>query len=211
MDVRILELLASRICHDIISPVGAINNGVEFMEETGPEGAGDALELIKFSAEQASAKLKAFRMAYGAGGADPNLKPEDVQRTFSGLVSADGKISQTWDPYGPLGPKIPPKGFCKMLICALMLAQECLPKGGTVAARAGTEPGQTLIVAEGPGSGPREGVADALSGAASVETLEPKLAHPYVFGVMARGYGFSVSFSEIAEGRTVISLISPAA
>lgn len=211
MDMRVLELLASRVCHDIISPVGAIGNGVEFMEESGADGMQDALELIKFSAEQASAKLKAFRLAYGAGGADPNLKPEDVQRTFSGLVSADGKVLQSWDPYGPLGPKILPKGFCKMLMCGLMLAQECLPKGGTITVRPGAEAGQTLIRAEGPGAGPREKVVDALAGAVPLEDMEPKLVHPYVFGTLARGYGFGATFAEIAPGIVVISLVSPTA
>ena len=80
----VIELLASRICHDLVSPVGAINNGVEFMEETGDdaEQRAEALNLIAHSASQASAKLMAFRIAYGSGGRDPNIKPEDVQKAF---------------------------------------------------------------------------------------------------------------------------------
>src|SRR5690606_38058321 len=93
----VIELLASRICHDLVSPVGAINNGVEFMEDGGPDSMDEALGLISHSASQASAKLMAFRIAYGAGGRDANIKPEDIQKAFSALISADGKISQTWD------------------------------------------------------------------------------------------------------------------
>ena len=72
---RLASYVASRICHDLISPVGAINNGVEFMEEMGedPEQRKDALGLISHSASQASAKLQAFRIAYGAGGRDNNV------------------------------------------------------------------------------------------------------------------------------------------
>lgn len=105
----VLELLASRICHDLVSPVGAINNGVRFMEEMGEDPAqrAEALNLISHSATQASAKLMAFRIAYGAGGRDPNIKPEDVQKAFSQLISGDGKITQAWDPHGNLGPKTP--------------------------------------------------------------------------------------------------------
>src|SRR5688500_6225011 len=89
----VIELLARRICHDLVSPVGAINNGVEFMEEMGdaPEQRKEALGLISHSASQAAAKLMAFRIAYGSGGRDANIKPEDVQKAFSQLITADGK------------------------------------------------------------------------------------------------------------------------
>ena len=125
----VMEMLASRICHDIISPVGAINNGIELMQEMGPEGVDDGLELVAYSANQSSAKLAAFRLAYGAGGRDPHMKPEDVQKIFGALIKDEGKISQTWDPFGNLGPDPLPLGYCKMLMCAMMLAMECLPKG----------------------------------------------------------------------------------
>src|SRR3954470_6811530 len=90
LEPAVLELLASRVCHDLISPVGAVHNGVEFLQETGVEAGAEAVALIAHSAQQASAKLQIFRLAYGAGGRDPNIKPEDVKKAFASLVDADG-------------------------------------------------------------------------------------------------------------------------
>ena len=209
----VLELLASRICHDIISPVGAINNGIELMEEMGPDGVEDGLELISYSASQSAAKLSAFRMAYGAGGRDPNIKPEDVQKIFGELIRAEGKISQTWDPYGKLGPDPLPPGYCKMLMCALMLAMECLPKGGYISVRPGeasNDGGQSTIIAEGDGANVRDQVEEALEQKLEPEDLDPRLVHPYAIGVLAQSYGFKLSLKSEAEGRIEFTMDCPA-
>jgi len=196
----IIELLASRICHDIISPVGAINNGVELMQEMGEDGLEDGLELIGYSASQSAAKLAAFRLAYGAGGRDPNMKPEDVQKTFGELIRAEGKISQTWDPYGRLGPDPLPPAFCKMLMCGMMLAMECLPKGGYISVRPADD-SDTTIIAEGEGATVRDQVEDALSQSIEPDDLDPRLVHPYAISVLAEAYGYKLSIKSQAEGR----------
>lgn len=210
-NAAVLELLASRICHDLISPVGAINNGIEFMQESGPEDQEEGLNLISYSAAQAAAKLQAFRLAYGAGGRDPGIKPEDIQRAFASLVSAEGKISQLWDPFGPLGVSKPyPPAFCKMLMAGLMLAMESLPKGGSVSARAGETDGETLFVAEGTGATVRENVEEALARSIAVDDLDPRLVHPYALSVLADSYGYKISLKEKVEGKVSFSLIAPA-
>lgn len=210
-DAAVLELLASRICHDLISPVGAINNGVEFLSEAGPDEQEDGLDLISHSASAAAAKLQVFRIAYGTGGRDGNIKPEDVQRAFGAMMASDGKISQMWDPYGNLGPAKPyPQAFCKMLMAGLMLAAECLPKGGAVGARAGDE-NETLFIADGTGANLRDNVEEALAQQIAVADLDPRLVHPYSVGVLAEHYGYKFSLKEKAEGKITFSLISPAA
>lgn len=207
----VVELLASRICHDLVSPVGAINNGVEFMEEMGddPEQRKEALNLIAHSASQASAKLMAFRIAYGAGGRDSNTKPEDVQKAFSQLIAGDGKISQTWDPYGNLGPAKPlPFAYCKMLMCGMMLAMECLVKGGYISVRPG-EGNQTLIIAEGKDVLLRDNVEAALKQELSPDQLDPRLVHPYAISVIGEHYGYSVVIQDKREDRIVFALNCP--
>lgn len=210
----VMELLASRICHDLISPVGAIHNGIEFMEEMGPDAMDDALGLIKHSASQSTAKLQAFRMAYGAGGHDANLKPEDVQKCFGELIAAEKKISQMWDPYGNLGPnedgKPFPSGYPKMLMGAMMMAQETLMKGGDIMVKAG-EGAQTVIIAMGDGATVRDSVEEALKGDINVDDLDPRLVHPYALGVLARGYGYTLSISKQSEGRVEFTLDCPEA
>ncbi len=204
----VLELLASRICHDIISPVGAINNGIELMTEMGPEGMEDGLELVGYSAAQSAAKLAAFRLAYGAGGRDPHIKPEDVQKVFGELIRAEGKISQAWDPFGKLGPDPLPPGYCKMLMGAMMLAMEALPKGGYISVRPAGD-NASLIIAEGDGAVIRDGVNDALNQNIEPEDLDPRLVHPYALSVIADSYDFKISIKSESEGRIEFTLDCP--
>lgn len=205
LETSVLELLASRICHDLISPVGAVHNGVEFLEEMGLENGAEAVGLIAHSAQIAAARLQIFRLAYGAGGRDMNIKPEDVHKTFAALLETDNKIVQDWNPHGPLGFDDRPPGFCKMLTGTMMLALECLPKGGKIGVLAG-EPGQTLITAEGTETLVRERVEDALARALSPADLDPRLVHPYVMAVLAEQYGFSVKITNNKAGRVVFTL-----
>ena len=203
----VMELLASRICHDIISPVGAINNGIELMQELGPDGIEDGLELIAYSAEQSAAKLAAFRLAYGSGGRDTHIKPEDVQKIFGALIKAEGKVSQTWDPYGNLGPnsdkKDLPMGYSKMLMCTMMLAMEALPKGGYISVRPamGDDAGHSIIIAEGEGAIIRDQVEEALAQNIDPDDLDPRLVHPYAISVLAQCYDYNISIKSQAEGR----------
>lgn len=210
---KVMELLASRICHDIISPVGAINNGIELMQELGTDGMDDGLELIAYSAQQSAAKLAAFRLAYGAGGRDPNLKPEEVQKIFGALIKAEGKISQTWDPYGNLGPSPLPAGYCKILMCAMMLAQEALPKGGYISIRPGMgdNAGHSIIIAEGEGAVIRDNVEAALKQELEPDDLDPRLVHPYAISVLAESYDFNISIKSQAEGRIEFLMTCPVA
>ena len=196
----VLELLASRICHDIISPVGAINNGIELMQELGPDGLDDGLELVGYSAAQSAAKLSAFRLAYGTGGRDPHIKPEDVQKNFGELIRAEGKISQAWDPYGKLGPDPLPLGYCKMLMGTMMLAAESIPKGGYISVRPAGD-NSSVIIAEGEGAVVRDQVEDALNQNLSPDDLDPRLVHPYALSVIADSYDFKISLKSQSEGR----------
>lgn len=208
----IIELLASRICHDIISPVGAINNGIELIQEMGADAMDDGLELIAYSASQSVAKLSAFRMAYGAGGRDPNIKPVDVQKTFGELIRGEGKVSQTWDPYGNLGPnsnnRALPPAYCKMLLCSMMLAMECLPKGGYISVRPAGENASTII-AEGEGAIVRDQVEEALAQSISPDDLDPRLVHPFAISVLAQAYDYNLSIKSKAEGRIEFTLECP--
>lgn len=196
----LMELLSSRICHDLVSPVGAINNGLEFMEEMAddPEGRKEATGLIAHSATSAGARLMAFRLVYGAGAVDGNIKPEDIQKAFGTLIRTDGKVRQSWDPFGPLGISPSARGFSKVLMGVLILAQECLPKGGTVFVDPGTG-AETLVKAEGLGVTVREKVEDALAGSLPIAEIDPRLVHPYVLGQSARTYGFTIKLQSQGE------------
>lgn len=206
MDIAVLELLASRICHDLISPVGAVHNGVEFLEESGVVGGEDAIGLIAHSAQMAAAKLQAFRLAYGAGGRDPNIKPADVQKVFAELTGPDGKVTQDWEK-DVLAQQDVPGGYCKMLMGTMMMAMECLPKGGKVSVS--LDGGKTLVTAEGPDAAARPQVKEALDRSLPPDSLDPRLIHPYVLSALAGQYGFSLTFTgSAADKKVIFSLVS---
>jgi histidine phosphotransferase ChpT len=191
IDLGLLELLASKICHDLISPVGAMANGVEFLEDMGGEISDDILELIKFSAGQASGKLQAYRMAYGVGGGDPSIKPEDVYKVFDQLIRLDNKIKQDWDARAPLGPMDRPAGFSKILMTTLILCVECLPKGGTIKVKGETE-NRIIVSAEGDDAALKPPMDKALDGTIRAESLEPRYIHAYISGLISGYYGFKI-------------------
>ena len=208
IDTGILELMASKICHDIISPIGAVNNGIEFLTEMGPDAGEEVTDLIAFSASQASAKLKAYRMAYGAGGADDSIKPEEVHQAIEDIVGKEDKVSQEWDPYGDLGYEDRPKAFCKILICGILLAMDCLPKGGSINVGGGGA-NETKITASGDGATIRERTSEALSMSLPRDALEPKYMHAYLTGLLGKHYKYSFQL-EAQNGSVVITINLPA-
>lgn len=210
IDTGILELMASKVCHDIISPIGAVNNGIEFLTEMGDQVDEEVVNLISFSASQASAKLKAYRMAYGAGGADDSIKPEEVHQAIEAIVGEEKKVMQEWDPYGELGyGDDRPKAFCKMLICGLILAMECLPKGGALEVKPG-DGNETIVVAKGVNASIRERTGEALEQKIPRDALEPKYVHPYLMGLLGSAYGYSATMHEAEEDVVHIHIKLPA-
>lgn len=206
--VKLLELLASKICHDLISPVGAVANGVEFLEETGADAGSDVTDLISFSAHQASAKLQALRLAYGAGGADSSIKPEDVHKIFGAFIGGENRIRQDWDPHAPLGSAIRPKGFAKILLNMLLLTTECLPKGGKISVASG-EDGTIVITGEGENAGLKDGFVHAIENTTAMRDMEPKLVHPYIAGLLAKDYGYSVDIEDGCENKIILKMTAP--
>lgn len=195
LPLRVIEIVSSKICHDLISPIGAVSNGIEFMADMGGDADEEALGLISYSAAQASAKLKALRLAYGGGGADPSIKPEDIHTIFGGYIAGDGKVTQEWDPHMPLGIDEPPNGFCKLLLCCLMALTDTLPRGGNIVVQAG-EDNSVQFIATGQGAAYREGYRHALQNGLSPEQLEPKSVHPFLTHYFADNYGYSIHAPE---------------
>jgi histidine phosphotransferase ChpT len=189
VDTRVLELLASKICHDLISPVGAVSNGVEILEEMGADAGEEVTGLIAYSANQAASKLKAMRLAYGLGGADTSILPKDVHAAFGNYLGSDSRIKQDWSPE-----KIstPVNGAPKLLMCALILAAETLPKGGKITVEQET-PSTILISAAGENAHFRDGIPAALLLSLPPDKIEPVQVHAYMTGLQARNYNTSLS------------------
>jgi histidine phosphotransferase ChpT len=121
-DLDFAALLVSRVCHDLVSPVGAVVNGLEVLEdETDMAMRADALRLVAASAEQAAARLQFARIAFGAAGsAGAELDLAEVGRIMSGLLVWQAE-AVNW-----------PKDWAKLLMNAVLVGADSLPRGGKV-------------------------------------------------------------------------------
>lgn len=129
IDLRILELVASKICHDLISPIGAVNNGLELMEDEQDAALQtEALALAQRSARRASILLQMFRSLFGNAGNQAGFGPKEVRQLALEFLQ-NGKVTLEPD-FADAGHL--PEGFGKLLLAAIVLAAEALPRGGTV-------------------------------------------------------------------------------
>jgi histidine phosphotransferase ChpT len=205
---RVLELIASRICHDLVSPVGAVNNGVELMQELGEDAGDEAIKLISDSAQQASIRLKAFRLSYGAAGTDKNIGFKEIREAFTDLLKA-GRVQAEFEP--DLGVKfsMPPRGFFKCLLNLLVLAEECNHGEGkiTISALEGNKGVKVLVTGKNPGF--REGAEAALRGETNPDNLDPRSVHAYITGRFAAYFGLPLSWQGQPDfGRVEFSLFT---
>lgn len=194
-------LLCSRVCHDLISPAGAIVNGLEVLEEDGDaETKAFALDLIKKSARTASARLQFCRIAFGAAGsAGAQVDTGDAETTARGFFEGD-KIKLTWN----LPRMLLPKNRVKLLLNMLIVAEQTIPRGGslTVDAVGAGEQSGFRIVAAGISARIPQTVPDLLAGNSESGTVDAHAIQPFYTGLLARACGTAVSLA--AEGETVI-------
>src|SRR5437868_2277460 len=128
-NLELAALLCSRVCHDLISPVGAIVNGLEVLDDNPkPEDREFALDLIRKSAKTASARLQFCRLAFGAAGSSgAQIDLGDAQTMARGHLE-DGKTTIAWN----LPRLLLPKNRVKLLLNMLIIAQQTIPRGGTL-------------------------------------------------------------------------------
>jgi|SRR5262245_24226169 len=133
-DLDFAALLVSRVCHDLVSPIGAVVNGLEVLEdETDMAMRADALRLVAASAEQAAARLQFARIAFGAAGsAGAELDLAEVGRIMAGLFKG-GKVELDWQAQAVNWPK----DWAKLIMNTVLVAGDCLPRGGKVSVETG--------------------------------------------------------------------------
>lgn len=197
-------LLCSRVCHDVISPVGAIVNGLEVLEDENDADMKEfALDLIKKSARQASARLQFARLAFGAAGsAGAMIDLGDAGTVAQGFLN-DDKLSLTWD-----APRaLLPKNQVKLVLNLLMLATHAIPRGGKIDARAFIEGEQArfLITCKGPNARIPHGAQNLIAGEPETGTVDAHAIQPFYTGMIARAAGMTVDFSIMEDVVTISS------
>lgn len=148
--IDLASLLCSRLCHDLMSPVGALNNGIELLsDETDPEMRERCLELLAESARASANKLKFFRLAFGAaGGFGEEINTLEAQIALEGLFGAERRIELAWI----VSSEKLPKNAVKVLLNLAMVAGDALVRGGRlhVGAERRTDEIELAVRAEGP-------------------------------------------------------------
>jgi histidine phosphotransferase ChpT len=197
-DLELAALVSSRICHDVINPVSAIANGLEMLGEEPDEGMREAaMDLIRKSTAQASAKLQFARLAFGAAGsAGAEIDLRDAEKVAREFVQGSGKHQVAWQ-----GPAVTlPKNKVKLLLNLVALGAVALPRGGTVSVEiGGTPPAVSFTVrAKGDAAKLNDQVKSLLSGANGV-AVDAYSIQPYYARRVAAAAGMAVT-AEARDG-----------
>jgi len=199
--LELAALLCSRVCHDLISPVGAIVNGLEVIDDNPkPEDREFALDLIRKSARTASARLQFCRLAFGAAGsAGAQIDLGDAQNMARGHIE-DAKTSIAWN----LPRVLLPKNRVKLLLNMMIIAQQTIPRGGVLTVNPIGD-GETMsfrLMASGLNARLPQNIADILSGAHAA-AVDAHAVQPYYTRLLAQACGLTVTLAVEAEGISV--------
>jgi histidine phosphotransferase ChpT len=200
-DLDLAALLCSRVCHDIISPVGAIANGIELMDdkEVDADTRATAMDMIRSSAKTATAKLKFCRIAFGASGsAGAHIDLTEAGDTAKDFVG-DEKVKLVW--------QVPrenrPKQEVKLLLNMLLLAIAGIPRGGVVTVK--VEGSSLSVTAKGERAKIPQPMADVLSGSVPLDSIDARLVQPYYTRLLAEGAGLGVTFAMQGEDTVLVA------
>jgi histidine phosphotransferase ChpT len=197
-------LLCSRVCHDLISPAGAIVNGLEVLEESSDEETRTfALDLIKASARTAAARLQFCRIAFGAAGsAVSQVDLGDAENVARGFIEGE-KVKLAWN----LPRALLPKNRVKLLLNMLLVATQSIPRGGLLAVDSnGSSNGPAdmtfKITARGLNARIPQAVPALLAGCPEGETVDAHAIQPFYAGLLARASGLALTIE--AEGDAIM-------
>jgi len=207
--VDLASLLCSRLCHDLMSPVGALNNGIELLaDEQDPEMREKCLELLADSARASANKLKFFRLAFGAaGGFGEEVDTLEAQAALEGVFGPERRIELGWVvSEGKL-----PKGAVKLLLNLGLLAGDALVRGGRLDVGAESRDGEVELVirAEGPRILLDPVLRETLIRGGSQGSIEPRAAGAWLAHNLASEAGGSIQLSDASSAILLIGATVP--
>ena len=193
-------LLCARICHDLISPVGALATAVEILDDqSNSEMHEDALDLVRNSSRQAGAKLRYLRLALGAGGSAPGIIGIEELKTLTTDMYGEGKANIEWAA-ALTGLE---KNAARSLLNLIMLAVQAIPRGGNLVISVNETPelSQLSLAATGPKARLDAAIAATLAGKAPQDGFDGRTIQPFYTGLIIRELKGTVSAD--IEGETV--------
>lgn len=202
------SLIASRLCHDMLSPVGALTNGLELLaDEKDPEMRKRCFELLEQSAKISADKLKFFRLAFGAaGGFGESVAVDEARGLVDALASNNARVTINW----ALGSDSLPKPAIKVLLNFALLGIEALVRGGTLDIGAESRDGASEIVvrAAGPKIAFDQEIGKALEGDLGQGGLTSRNAPAFMLHQIAQRQGGTLQFV-LSEDALVLGAVLP--
>ena len=207
--IELASLLCSRLCHDLLSPVGALNNGIELLvDEDDPEMRERCLELLSESARASANKLKFFRLAFGAGGGfGDEIDTREAKSALEGLYGPEKRIELGWIVAGDRLPK----GAVKLLLNLAMIAGDALVRGGRldVGAERSDDAIEMVIRAEGTRVLVDPTLRETILKGASGGTVEARAAGAWLAHELAAEAGGSIQLSDPSSELLLIGVTLP--
>jgi len=187
------SLLCSRVCHDVISPVGAIVNGIELYDTGDASMKEFSIDLVRKSSRQASARLQFARIAFGAAGSAGAMIDTGDAGNVAQSFFADEKINIAWN----VPRALLPKNQVKLILNLIMIATHAIPRGGnlTVSGTLDGEQGDFTLSAAGINARLPHNAEDLLAGRAPNGVVDAHAIQPYYAGQIARAAGMDVRIS----------------
>ena len=201
IDLAVLELTCSRLCHDLISPIGAVNNGLELLEdEQDPELVAEARALAARSARRASILLQAYRCALGNAGNQASFGFGEAVKLARDFLDG-GKVSLSGVP--AISPSDLPAGWAKVLLIGVILMSETLARGGDLALSVAGEgvDARFTLVAEGPQIVFADDYKILLAGDGNAAALDARNVLAYLTGALATRLGRTIEMAQAGAGR----------
>ena len=199
VDIRVIGLLSSHLCHELVNPLGAVNNGIELLMDVGDDMRDEALSLIESSAQRTAKRLQFYRMAYGMAGVSALGELIAVRDLVNDLLG-EGRLSLEWPDEGR-NPQLAP-GHGRLLRNMAAAAAETLPRGGVlVSGIEQSDAGVRLYVdAKGATARLEESTRPIYFGVVPVESLTPRNVHSYYTVKLAAGMGVELKADDSTEG-----------
>ncbi len=207
-DMRLARLLCMRLCHDLVGPVTALNNGLELLGGATEDERGDIVALLDDSARRATQRLRVFRAAFGVTGAADSL---DDAPALARAMLEGGDIALDWSQAPP--DRVTRRERVLQLVLNMVLcASAALPRGGRVAVRfaAADDALGVRVAAAGPIVTVAAAAQDILAGEADPAALDPATVGAYVTGWLARAMGGAVELTRPAPDSIEICATLPA-
>lgn len=206
--IDLAAMLCSRLCHDMLSPVGALSNGLELLAmETDPQMRASVVELLEQSAQISTNKLKFFRLAFGAaGGFGDRVDVEEPKALIEALAADKPNIAIQW----ALADRNLGKPAVKVLLNFAQIGIDALVRGGTLDIGAERRDGACEIVvrAAGPKIAFDETIGFALDSTLAPAELSSRTAAAHMIAVLARDAGGGIQYHR-SEGALVLGAVLP--